>query len=111
MAAELGPTKAALEIGPGIGALTQQLAKLAGRVLAVEIDQRLLPILDETLAALPPCHCRPWGYLEDRPAGAVPAALRGRGWRQCRRQPALLHHDADHHEASRREASAWRISS
>ncbi|NEW09603.1 16S rRNA (adenine(1518)-N(6)/adenine(1519)-N(6))-dimethyltransferase RsmA [Paenibacillus sp. SYP-B3998] len=52
-AAELGPDKAALEIGPGIGALTQQLAKLAGRVLAVEIDQRLLPILDETLAPYP----------------------------------------------------------
>jgi 16S rRNA (adenine1518-N6/adenine1519-N6)-dimethyltransferase len=52
-AADLGPNKAALEIGPGIGALTQQLAKLAGRVLAVEIDQRLLPILDETLEPYP----------------------------------------------------------
>ncbi|MEW9702444.1 16S rRNA (adenine(1518)-N(6)/adenine(1519)-N(6))-dimethyltransferase RsmA [Paenibacillus sp. SI8] len=52
-AADLGPDKAALEIGPGIGALTQQLAKLAGRVLAVEIDQRLLPILGETLEPYP----------------------------------------------------------
>jgi len=52
-AAELGPDKGALEIGPGIGALTQQLAKLAGRVLAIEIDQRLLPILAETLEPYP----------------------------------------------------------
>ncbi|WP_068777599.1 16S rRNA (adenine(1518)-N(6)/adenine(1519)-N(6))-dimethyltransferase RsmA [Paenibacillus sp. FJAT-26967] len=49
-AAELASDKGALEIGPGIGALTQQLAKEAGRVVAVEIDRRLLPILEETLA-------------------------------------------------------------
>ena len=40
----------AIEIGPGIGALTEQVAKRAGKVVAFEIDQRLLPILDETLA-------------------------------------------------------------
>ncbi|KGX85470.1 16S rRNA (adenine(1518)-N(6)/adenine(1519)-N(6))-dimethyltransferase RsmA [Pontibacillus litoralis] len=38
-----------IEIGPGIGALTEQLAKKADKVLAFEIDQRLLPILDQTL--------------------------------------------------------------
>src|SRR2546421_507495 len=48
-AANLDPGKGALEIGPGIGALTQQLAKAAGTVVAVEIDQRLLPILEETM--------------------------------------------------------------
>ncbi|AFH66062.1 16S rRNA (adenine(1518)-N(6)/adenine(1519)-N(6))-dimethyltransferase RsmA [Paenibacillus caseinilyticus] len=52
-AAELDKTKGALEIGPGIGALTQQLAKAAARVTAVEIDQRLLPLLKETLAPYP----------------------------------------------------------
>src|SRR4051812_16973391 len=52
-AAGLGPNKGVLEIGPGIGALTQQLAKLAGKVVAVEIDQRLLPLLKETLDAYP----------------------------------------------------------
>lgn len=41
---------AVIEIGPGIGALTEQLALHADRVLAFEIDQRLLPILDDTLA-------------------------------------------------------------
>lgn len=39
-----------IEIGPGIGALTEHLARAAGKVVAFEIDQRLLPILDETLA-------------------------------------------------------------
>lgn len=52
-AAGLDAAKGALEIGPGIGALTQQLAKQAGRVVAIEIDQRLLPILDETLEPYP----------------------------------------------------------
>lgn len=39
-----------LEIGTGIGVLTAELAKRAEKVTAIEIDQRLLPILDETLA-------------------------------------------------------------
>lgn len=51
--ANLSADKGALEIGPGIGALTQQLAKAAGKVVAVEIDGRLLPILEETLSAYP----------------------------------------------------------
>ena len=38
-----------LEIGPGIGTMTQYLAEHARRVVAVEIDSNLLPILDETL--------------------------------------------------------------
>jgi len=40
----------ALEIGPGIGALTQRLAERARHVVAVEIDQNLIPILQETLS-------------------------------------------------------------
>ena len=39
-----------LEIGPGIGTMTQYLAENAGRVVAVEIDRNLIPILKETLA-------------------------------------------------------------
>lgn len=38
-----------LEIGPGIGTMTQYLAETAGRVVAVEIDKHLIPILQETL--------------------------------------------------------------
>ena len=39
-----------LEIGPGIGCLTRELAGRAGKVVSVELDRALLPILEETLA-------------------------------------------------------------
>src|SRR5690554_2822196 len=39
-----------IEIGPGIGALTEQLAKTAHQVVAYEIDSKLIPILEETLS-------------------------------------------------------------
>lgn len=39
-----------LEIGPGIGSLTQYLAEAAGKVVAVEIDKTLLPVLADTLS-------------------------------------------------------------
>lgn len=39
-----------LEIGPGIGVLTKELCKAAGRVVSIELDKRLLPVLDETLS-------------------------------------------------------------
>ena len=48
-AAHLNETCAVLEIGPGIGPLTQHLARQAGKVAAVELDTSLLPILNETL--------------------------------------------------------------
>ncbi|HHW36378.1 MAG TPA: 16S rRNA (adenine(1518)-N(6)/adenine(1519)-N(6))-dimethyltransferase RsmA [Bacillales bacterium] len=51
--AELTENSGAIEIGPGIGALTEQLAKRAKKVVAFEIDQRLLPILKETLDPYP----------------------------------------------------------
>lgn len=38
-----------IEIGPGIGVLTNELCRLADKVVAVELDKRLLPVLDETL--------------------------------------------------------------
>ncbi len=40
-----------LEIGPGIGTMTQRLAEEAGAVVAVEIDRNLLPVLEDTLSA------------------------------------------------------------
>lgn len=39
-----------IEIGPGIGALTEHLARAAGKVVAYEIDGRLLPVLEDTLS-------------------------------------------------------------
>lgn len=44
---------AVLEIGPGIGVLTKELAQVAKRVISIELDTRLLPILQETLADYP----------------------------------------------------------
>ncbi len=45
-----GPGVGVLEIGPGIGPLTEQLAQLGAQVAAVELDRSLLPILAETMA-------------------------------------------------------------
>ena len=51
--AEITPESGVIEIGAGIGALTEQLAKRCKKVLAFEIDQRLLPILEDTLSPYP----------------------------------------------------------
>ena len=47
------PGVGVLEIGPGIGPLTEQLALRAEKVAAVELDRSLLPVLDETMALYP----------------------------------------------------------
>jgi len=49
-AAELDPTDLVLEVGPGPGTLTVPLAERAGEVVAVELDERMLPLLREALA-------------------------------------------------------------
>ena len=49
----IDPEDCVLEIGPGIGTLTQYLAERARQVVAVEIDPELIPILSETLAGFP----------------------------------------------------------
>ncbi len=48
-AAEITKDDMALEIGPGIGTMTQYLCEQARKVVAVEIDQNLIPILEDTL--------------------------------------------------------------
>jgi len=52
MAQSLGAdeTTGVLEIGPGIGVLTKELCAVAGKVISIELDERLFPILHETLA-------------------------------------------------------------
>ena len=49
-AADIKKTDTVVEIGPGIGTMTQYLAENAGKVYAVEIDEKLLPILEDTLS-------------------------------------------------------------
>ena len=48
-----GPGTGVIEVGPGIGPLTVELARRASKVTAVELDRSLLPILEETLSAFP----------------------------------------------------------
>ena len=50
-AAELTPTDIILEIGPGLGILTKELAKRVGQVIAVELDNKLAALLKQTLAS------------------------------------------------------------
>lgn len=52
-AAELGPQEVVLEVGAGLGTLTRALAAAAGRVVAVEVDERLVPLLKGELADCP----------------------------------------------------------
>ena len=40
----------AIEVGPGIGVLTYELSQVSKKVVTIELDKRLLPVLDETLA-------------------------------------------------------------
>lgn len=64
-----GPGTGVLEVGPGIGPLTRQLARRADKVVSVELDRALLPILKETLADCPNAEIVPGDILKtDIPA-------------------------------------------
>ena len=58
------PEYGVIEVGPGIGVLTVELAKRAQKVVAIELDERLYPILDETLADYPNAHVVPGDILK-----------------------------------------------
>lgn len=55
-AGQIAPRDLVLEIGPGLGALTEVLAKQAGQVVAVEYDRELYRVLQDTLGAFPNLH-------------------------------------------------------
>lgn len=59
-----GPGKGVLEVGPGIGPLTRELSGLADKVVSVELDKALLPILSETLADRPNAEIVPGDILK-----------------------------------------------
>ena len=63
-AAGLDAACGALEIGPGIGPLTAELAQRAGKVVAVELDRALLPVLAETMAPYPNVEVVPGDVLK-----------------------------------------------
>ncbi len=49
-ASQIDKSTGVIEVGPGMGSLTEQLAKNAKKVMAFEIDQRLIPVLEDTLS-------------------------------------------------------------
>lgn len=65
--ADLSPADSVLEIGAGLGTLTQPLARQAGHVTAVELDRRLLPALAVGVAAYPNVRIVPGDVLEAAP--------------------------------------------
>jgi len=71
-AAELSPHDVVLEVGPGLGALTRRLAATVARVVAVELDQRLMPVLQHTLASYANVQLIHGDVLELDPASIVP---------------------------------------
>ncbi len=75
-AASLKPDDLVVEVGPGMGALTQTMAGQAGQILAVELDQELVPKLQEILAPYPNVHIVQGDILElnlEQELAAVPA--------------------------------------
>ena len=77
-AADLAPDDSVLEVGAGPGVLTRELAQRARRVVAVELDRAVLPMLRETTADLKNVEIIPRNLLEVRPEevfGAEPYKL------------------------------------
>jgi 16S rRNA (adenine1518-N6/adenine1519-N6)-dimethyltransferase len=70
-AAEIGKEDAVLEIGAGLGTLTWALAHCAGRVIALELDERLIPLLQRVLAPYPHVEIVQGDILAIEPADLV----------------------------------------
>ena len=66
-----------LEIGPGIGPLTTQLAKRCGKVVSVELDKSLLPVLDETMKDFPHVEIVPGDIMKFNISDLVADKLNG----------------------------------
>ena len=70
--AEVLPTDTVLEIGPGLGALTRHLAAAAKQVVAVELDGRLIPALEESIRGFTNIHIVQGDILDVEPAEIIP---------------------------------------
>ena len=66
-----------LEIGPGVGCLTAELAERAGKVVSIELDQKLLPVLAETMAPYPNVEIVPGDALKLDLAALAAEKFRG----------------------------------
>ena len=76
-----------LEIGPGIGPLTVQLAQRAGRVAAIELDRALLPILAETLSDYSNAQVIPGDVMKLDPAALAAEQFPGMAVKACANLP------------------------
>ena len=95
-AAEIGKDDCVLEIGPGIGTMTQYLACAAKKVIAVEIDRALIPILQDTLDGYDNVKIINEDVLKVDIANWLRRRTGGKPLESgC--EPALLYHYADHH--------------
>ena len=90
-AAGIGPGWGVLEIGPGIGVLTEQLCRRADRVVSIEVDKRLPALLAETMAGFDKLQAGAGGRAQSGPEGAAGGRIREQAGGGLR-QPALLHH-------------------
>lgn len=74
-AAEICPNDTVVEVGPGLGVLTRELAREAGRIIAVEIDSEMVAALRETLTALPNVTIVHADILERTPESLIAGAI------------------------------------
>ena len=84
-----------LEIGPGIGCLTEQLARRAGKVVSVELDKRLLPVLAETMAPYENVSIISGDILKLDIAALVEQEFSGRKPIVCANLPYNIRHDPE----------------
>jgi 16S rRNA (adenine1518-N6/adenine1519-N6)-dimethyltransferase len=70
-AAEIPPDSTVLEVGPGLGSLTRYLAQAARRVVAVELDDNLIPVLKDLLSAAPNVELIHGDILKLKPAELI----------------------------------------
>ena len=89
-----------IEIGPGIGVLTKELAKRAAKVVSIEVDERLPPLLAETMAGVDNFKLVLQDVLKVDLKASLPRSSRGCRW-QCA-QTCLLHHQPHRDEAAGR---------
>lgn len=85
-AAELAPGMPVMEIGPGIGTLTQGLARTGAEVTAFEIDESLRDVLSHTLEPYPNVHI----IFEDVLKANLPEILAGREWHAAANLPYYI---------------------
>ncbi len=71
--AEIQPDDSVLEIGPGLGSLTRYLALSARSVTAIELDRKLIPVLESLLAPYPNVHLVAGDILKHSPVSLVDA--------------------------------------